>query len=100
MKTLTFTTGAASSVGVTMSTLNDDGSVNEDSRNAILGTTAATTATVVGGTVLNNNTLDKIYEKYATSYIESMSDEELETALAKLDLLEGKINDNIVGKSL
>jgi hypothetical protein len=39
--------------------------------------------------------MDEIREKYSSSYIDSLSDKELEDMLAKLDLLEAeKFNDN------
>ncbi|MCI8460690.1 MAG: hypothetical protein HFE81_04765, partial [Bacilli bacterium] len=63
-------------------------------------TTTATTATIVGGTILNNQTMDRIYEKYATSYVESMSDEDLESALMQLDLLAAKMDENTNEKTI
>ena len=77
--------------------------LTEDGKNNILGstvTTTATTATIIGGTILNNQTMDRIYEKYATSYVESMSDEDLESALMQLDLLAAKMDENTNEKTI
>lgn len=90
--TSTIIGGVTTSIGTATTTLNEDGTINEANRNSLLKSTVATTATVIGASIVNDHTLDKIYEKYATAYIESMSDDELEAALIDLDLLEAKIN--------
>ena len=98
--TTTLIGGVTTSIGTATATLNEDGTINEESRNAVLGTAVATTATVVGATILNDHTLDKIYEKYATAYIDSMSDKDLEKALADLDLLEKELNEKSSAKKI
>ena len=103
MTTTTIATGALSTIGVALSAVNEEGNLTEDGKNNILGstvTTTATTATIIGGTILNNQTMDRIYEKYATSYVESMSDEDLESALMQLDLLAAKMDENTNEKSI
>ena len=52
-----------------------------------LDTTVVTAATAVTGACLNGASMNHIHNKNASAYVESMSDEELERALVKMDLL-------------
>ena len=61
--------------------------VNKTPIHRALMTTVATAATAVTGACINNYTKEQIHQKYASAYVESMSDEELERALVEMDLL-------------
>lgn len=73
---------------------NEDGSINKTEAQVFLGTTVGATATTAVGNYLNNKGLDRIEERYkekeTSSYIDSLSDEQLEALLMKLDLLEAE----------
>lgn len=86
------TTSALGGTVTLYSTLNDDGSVSREKSTSLIATTAATGITALGGYSLNEYEVKKIYEEYATAYIDSMSDEELQEALVKLDLLEAEMS--------
>jgi len=58
----------------------------------IAGTSVATTATYLAAATVNSHGINEIYNKYASTYVESMSDEELAEALQKMELL---ASDNI-----
>lgn len=88
MSTSTLLTGTGcATVTTTCITVKDDDTIDTQSRNIILGTTVATTATAIAGQTLNAHGTKQIYQKYAQAYVESMSDEELERALTQMDLL-------------
>lgn len=87
MNTSTLLTGTGSVTLTTSMTVKEDGTIDTTSRNTILGTTVSTTATAVAGATLNAHGTREIYQKYAQAYVESMSDEELETALSQMNLL-------------
>ena len=56
---------------------------------AVTAISSATTVTT--GACMNSCTKKQIYEKYATAYVDSLSDEELEEALQKMNLLAEKL---------
>lgn len=88
MGTSTIITGVGSATLTTTSiTVKEDGTIDTSSRNSLLGTVVSTTATAVAGQTLNAHGTKEIYQKYAQSYVESMSDEELASALSRMDLL-------------
>lgn len=66
----------------------DDKKVDSDKRNQVLATTLASTATVIASEIVSQNGMKEIHQKYSQGYIESLSDEELASALQELDLLE------------
>lgn len=86
--TTTILSGLAGAVGVTSTTLNEDGSVNREKRNAILATATSTVAVTLGGDILNKQSKEKVHEKYSQAYVKSMSDDELIKALQDFDLLD------------
>lgn len=86
MNTTLLTAELGTTSSVTMYTT-DDEKILPDKRNKVIGTTLALTATTAIGQSMNVNGERKIYEKYASAYVESMTDEELEIALQKMDLL-------------
>lgn len=92
--------GTGSITSTTTATVKEDGTFDTDSRNSILGAAVATTATAVAGQSLNAHGTKQVYQKYAQAYVESMSDEELERALAQMDLLIGEEVDNSNIKTL
>lgn len=100
MTTTSLLSSSSSVTATSASTLNKDGTINEDNRNMLLGSTVTTTATVLGASYLNAKTIDEIYQKYADAYVESMSDEDLELALVNLDLLEENISENSIAKTI
>lgn len=97
MNTSTLLTGVTGSTITTSATVKEDGTIDTQTRNSILGTVVSTTATAVAGASLNAHGTKEIYQKYAQAYVESMSDEELETALSQMNLLiqENEQNNNI-----
>lgn len=94
MTTLTMLTSTSAVSGTTTSTFNNDGTIDTEKRNSLLGATALTAGTLIAASIQEKNAMDEIYEKYANAYIDSMSDEELASALEQLDLLEPTISDN------
>ena len=47
----------------------------------------STTTSIVEG-ITRNNQIEHIYEKYASAYVESMSDQQLASAIERLDGIE------------
>ncbi|MBP5678658.1 MAG: hypothetical protein J6X28_02370 [Bacilli bacterium] len=88
MNITTLVIGAASVVGIARDVYDFKKKEFREAnvKNLIL-TTAAGAATTIAAYSLQQQSLNQIHEKYASSYVESMSDEELERALCKLDLL-------------
>lgn len=86
MKTTLISAGLGTTSSVTMYTT-DDEKILPERRNEVIGTAVALTATTALGQSMNSIGQKRIYEKYATAYVESMSDAELEQALQKMDLL-------------
>lgn len=99
MSTSLITTELATTSSITMYTT-DDERILPDKRNRVIGATLTSTATTAIGQSMNVHGQKKVYEKYASAYIESMSDEELETALQKMDLLIADEQDNTQIKTL
>ena len=81
-------TAGAVGLGTTISTVNKDGSVNNDNLNSTLITTATTTATVVGGTLISESDYQKIHAETTSAYVDSISDEQLSEAQSKLAYLD------------
>ncbi len=94
MTTTSMLTSTSATLSTTTSTLGEDGSIDKDKRNLLLGSTALTTGTLIGENIVENHVMNEIYDKYASAYVESMSDEELAIALEKLDLLESSMSEN------
>lgn len=88
-----------SALGVTASTLNDDGTVNKKKSTIATSITTLPTSTAFGNAKLNDYELQKIYYKYSTAYINSLSDEELAAALEHLDLIEKEFTEKTCSKS-
>ena len=88
MSTLSLMTEIGAAAG-TVYFLYDKNTKNINKQNAkVLATSiSATAATAIVGGSLNNMTVNQLHNKYASAYVESMSDEELERALEKMDLL-------------
>ena len=95
MGTLRTTTSLSTYVGIPLSTsaytLNEDGTINKKKRNNTLIPTITSSATVAGEYMLNQRDIKRSHDRLTTSYIESLSDEELAHALEELNLLD---NDN------
>ena len=84
----TMITGAVALTGSGLSLYDrKEKKLNEDNARSVLATTVATTATAIAGASLNAHTMNEIHDRYASAYVDSMSDEELESALVKMDLL-------------
>lgn len=96
MTTLTMLTSASAVSGTTASTFNDDGTIDTEKRNSVLGATALTAGTLIAASIQEKNAMDEIYDKYANAYIDSLSDEELACALEQLDLLEASTSENTI----
>ena len=74
--------------------------LNTDNLKSTIYSGVSTTATAVAGASLNHQTMKQIHEKYASAYVESMSDEELEAALVQMDLLVGETNESTDVKTI
>lgn len=91
-KTTTISTPTITSLGTTDFTLNEDGSINKKHTSTTIGSYAALFTT----NYTEEDRHDALIRKYASasvaeSYVESLSDEELEIALQKLGLLEKEL---------
>ena len=81
---------SASTMLTTNATIDNNGNFIKEKRNGFIAATISTTATVLINDAIKNDNLRRIQTKYSTSYVESLSDEELEKALVKMDLLAAK----------
>ena len=70
--------------------------INKDMVGYLVGTSIATGATAAIGASINGYTINQMHNKYASAYIESMSDEELEQALIEMDLLTERLTEKDV----
>ena len=88
MNTTTMITGAGALTGTGFA-LYDKDNKKLDTKNAksLVGSSVAVTATAIASATINHQTMEHIYEKYSSAYVQSMSDEELEKALIDMDLL-------------
>ena len=89
MDTLTLTSVLGTGVAITNGTM-EDGHIDPTARDSIIGTLLSTTITTAIGDTINVRTMREIHRKYSNAYVESMSDEELEYALERLNLIEGE----------
>ena len=78
--------GTAAAVGASLYDKKNK-TVNKDGVKSLISTSVALSATVVAGESLSHRNMTQIREKYASAYVQSMSDEELEQALIQMDLL-------------
>ena len=90
MGTISLFGETASVVSTTTATLNEEGKIDKEKAKNVGITTLATSATAIGGRIANEHTMREIHREYASAYLDSMSDEDLATALAQLDLLESE----------
>lgn len=87
--------GGIAVTSTTSSTIKEDGSIDTDSAKGLLTTTVSTSAATTAGHIANKHGMDEIRQQYTGSYIDSLSNEELEAMLVKLDLIEAeKFNDS------
>lgn len=97
------TTGVGIAGGLIVSTstmLNDDGTINKDNGKSALITSVCTTGSLVAATIVNNHDAKVIEEQYKKSYIDSLSDEELEKALIQIGELTAGSNQDSVNKTI
>lgn len=99
--TTTYAMPTTTALGSTDFTLNDDGSINKSHA----ATTLGSTGTVASTTLFEEAEHEAVLRKYTNAcvterYIESLSDEEIESALEKLGLLEEKFNENSTIKTI
>ena len=86
MSTLTtILSSLGTGVSTTLGTLDDNGQIDKQKRNSTLISTAVSSSLLYGADTYNDYQIEKIYEKYSSSYIDSMSDEELAHAAERLD---------------
>lgn len=78
----------------------ENGTIDQKRAKKVGTTTLVTGATTVVGQISDKIAMDHIHKKYASAYIESMSDEELENALIALGQLESEEDVNNTTKSL
>ena len=93
-KTTTISTPILTALETTNFTLNEDGSINKKHASTTIGSYAAVFSTNYSEEAKH----DALIRKYASasvaeSYVESLSDEELETALQKIGILEKELTE-------
>lgn len=88
MGTTSILVDSALAYSTTAATLTDDGTVNKKARNRLVGTLVTTSTTSTISKINEQATLNRIHERAAAEYVESMDDDQLESALIKLNLLE------------
>ena len=93
-----YTLGTSLAVGSTA--ISYDAKKKEFNKKRVGTTTVLTGVTTVGGQISDKMTMDRIHKEYASAYIESMSDEELERALIALGELEKPENVNDITKTI
>ena len=91
---------SGTAIGSTSASVKEDGTLDTTKRNDFIATTLSVTATTVAGSVMNNATVDQIHHKYSRSYVESLSDSELEAALQDMNLLASENMSNNRDKTL
>ena len=95
------TLGTTASVGSAIYAYDRENEEFNKKRLKKVGTTSLITgATTVVGQVTDKMTMDKIHREYASAYVDSMSDEELERALIALGDLENQENVNDTTKTI
>ncbi len=65
--------------------------LNKENAQNLAFTSTACTATTIAANSIEGHTREQIHERYASAYVQSMSDEELEQALIRMDLLEPEL---------
>ena len=60
----------------------------EEKYKSLFSTTVMSTTTSIVEGITRNNQIEHIYEKYASAYVESMSDQQLASAIERLDGIE------------
>ena len=88
MDTLTMTSSIGTGVAIVNSSLDANGHFDPVARDQLIGSLLTTTISTAIGDTLNAQTMRNIHNKYSYAYVESMSDEELEYALERLNLIE------------
>ena len=78
----------------------EKGEFDKEKSKKVGTTTLATGATTVIGQVTDKMTMDRIHKEYASAYVESMSDEDLERALIALGQLESPEDVNKTTKTI
>ena len=71
--------------------INKDFTIDEEKAKLVGALTATGAASTLAGNLLSCHDSNVLHERYSQSYIESMSDEELASALEQLDLLEAEM---------
>ena len=92
MGTLRTTTLLSSYVGLPLSstayTVNEDGTVDKKKSQRLTTSIATSTTTLATEDLLDRYQIKKSHDRLTSSYIDSLSDDELAQALEQLDLLE------------
>lgn len=83
LTTIISSLGAGTSTA--LGTLDDNGQIDKEKRNSTLISSAVSSSLLYGADTYNTHQVEKIYEKYSTSFIDSMSNEELARAAERLD---------------
>ena len=98
--TLTTSTCGYGVVFSTGTCINEDGSINSKGVKGLLTSTVAAGASATAGGLINNYQSNKIKEKYLSSYVDSLSDEELTSMLEQLNMLEATNNEKNNNKTI
>lgn len=93
MKSTFVTTTVAGIAGLGVSAYGhsvQDGKIVPKRRNEEIATTVLLTASTVAANISHGHIIKRMHEKYASSYVESMSDEELAKALQQIGELDAE----------
>ena len=95
------TLGTTASIGSAVYAYDREKGEFDPERSKKVGITSlATGATTIIGQISDKVTMDRIHREYASAYVDSMSDEELERALIALGELESPENVNDTTKTI
>lgn len=99
-KTTTLGVGTSTVLLVCDTTLNDEGQIDKKGQRVTTSITAATAITAFGNGTLNEQRINEIENGYTQAYVESLSDQELEAALERLNLIEAEVSTKNNSKSI
>ena len=97
----TMITGAVAITGSAISLYDrKNKKIDKDKAKNLALTSVALTATTIAADSIQAHTREQIHERYSSAYVQSMSDEELEQALIKMDLLEATLPEDTDVKTI
>lgn len=94
MTTLSSTVGTVSVSSTSSLIADEDCDKMKEKAGSVAATSLVVSATTLGAQTVNNTRIKEMHDKYATTYVESMSNEQLVAALEQLNLLEASMTNN------